>query len=121
MDKIRLEDIRFLIGVGVTEEERSRPQPCRLDIILKTDLSTVGATRSLTQGVDYVEVFRALEGFCTGGSFNLLEEIAHQGSQLLLDRFPVRAVTFKIRKLQPFTDRIGAVGIQVTRKRNRVL
>ena len=120
MDKILLEDIRFSIGVGVTEEERNRPQPCRLDVILKTDLSNVGATGTLTQGVDYAAVFRALEEFCTGGSFRLLEEIAHQGSQILLDRFPVRSVTFKIRKLQPFTDRIGAVGIRVTRKRKDI-
>ena len=121
MDKILLEDIRFLIGVGVTEEERFRPQPCRLDVILKTDLSSVGATGSLTAGVDYAEVFQVLEGLCTGRSFKLLEEIAHQGSRLLLERFPVRAVTVKICKLQPFTNKIGAVGIQVTRKRNSVL
>lgn len=120
MDKILLEDIRFLIGVGVTEEERSRPQPCRLDVILKTDLSGAGATGSLTRGVDYVAVFQLLEELCTRGNFKLLEEIAHQASQLLLDRFPVRAVTFKIRKLHPFTDKVGAVGIQATRKRKRL-
>ena len=119
MDKILLEDMRFSIGVGVTEEERSQPQPCRLDVILKTDLSGVGASGNLAQGVDYVAVFRILEEFCTGGNFRLLEEIAHQGSQLLLDRFPVRAVTLRIRKLQPFAARIGAVGIQVTRKREK--
>ncbi len=119
MDKILLEDIRFLIGVGVTEEERSRPQPCRLDVTLKTDLSGAGTTGTLTRGVDYAAVFRLLEELCTGGNFRLLEEIAHQASQLLLDRFPVRAVTFRIRKLQPFTDKVGAVGIQFTRKRNK--
>ena len=120
MDRILLEDIRFLIGVGVTEEERGRPQPCRLDVILKMDLSSAGATGTLSQGVDYAAVFGALEELATKRSFRLLEEIAHQGSQILLDRFPVKAVTFKIRKLQPFTDKIGAVGIQVTRKRKQL-
>ncbi|HVN78346.1 MAG TPA: dihydroneopterin aldolase [Terriglobia bacterium] len=119
MDRILLQDIRFLIGVGVTEEERSRPQLCRLDVILKTDLSGAGATGTLSQGVDYAVVFRLLEELCTGRSFRLLEEIAHQASQLLLDRFPLRAITFRIRKLQPFTDKVGAVGIQITRKRNK--
>ena len=116
MDKILLEDIRFLIAVGVTQEERNRPQLCRLDVTLKTDLSGAGATGDLTRGVDYSAVFGVLEDLCTRKSFKLLEEIAHQACEVLLARFTVRTVQFRIRKLQPFTDKIGTVGIEVARK-----
>jgi dihydroneopterin aldolase len=115
MDKVFLEDIRFMIAVGVTAEERSCPQPCRLDVTLGTDLTRAGETGDLAQSVDYTAVFETLERVCTGGSFQLLEEIAHQACQAVLSRFPVKSIKLTIRKLQPFTDKVGAVGIEITR------
>ena len=116
MDRIFLEDVRFWIAVGVTEAERIRPQPCRLDVVLEADLSQAGETGDLSRGVDYAAVFATLEQICGRGSFQLLEEIAHQACQAILGQFPVESVQFAIRKLRPFTDQIGAVGIEVRRR-----
>lgn len=115
MDKVFLENIQLLIAVGVTAEERSCPQPCRLDVTLEMDLDPAGVTGDLVQSVDYAAVFETLERVCTGGSFRLLEEIAHQACQAILSQFPVKSVKLTLRKLQPFTEKVGAVGIEITR------
>jgi dihydroneopterin aldolase len=115
MDKLFLEDIRFLIAVGVTAAERSCPQLCRLDLTLGTDLTRAGETGELAQSVDYAAVFDTLERVCTEGSFQLLEEIAHQACQAVLSQFPVKSIKLTIRKLQPFTDKVGTVGVEITR------
>jgi 7,8-dihydroneopterin aldolase/epimerase/oxygenase len=117
MDKIFLEGIQLGIRVGTTAEERDKPQPCRLDIVLKADLSQAGQSGDLDKTIDYVAVFRCAEKICSNNSFTLLEEIAHQICRAILERFAVKEVELRIRKAQPFSEKLSAVGVQL--KRNR--
>jgi len=120
MDKILLEGIQLGIKVGTTEEERSKPQPCRLDLTLVTNLDQAGQTGELEGTVDYAAVFRSVERICLDQTFTLLEEVAHQVCCQILENFEVRQVKLRIRKLQPFSDQLHSVGIEVKRKRRKV-
>jgi FolB domain-containing protein len=113
MDTIFLEGIELSVRVGITEEERSIPQPCSLDIKLKVDLKEAGRSGELSKTIDYAALYAELERLCASRSFVLLEEIAIQAADLAL-RHPLAAqVRVRIRKLQPFTRKIKAVGVEI--------
>jgi 7,8-dihydroneopterin aldolase/epimerase/oxygenase len=117
MDKIFLEGIQLGIRVGTTTEERSKPQPCRLDLVLKVNLSQAGQSGNLDKTVDYVAILKCVEEIGSGGSFTLLEEIAHQTCRTILEGFAVKEVKLRISKTQPFSDKLSAVGVQFKRTR----
>ena len=119
MDKIFLEGIRLGIKVGTTQEERSKPQPCRLDLTLVANLDQAGRTGELEGTVDYARVFKSVEKICLDETFTLLEEVAYQVCCQILENFEVRQVKLRIRKLQPFSDQLHSVGIEVKRKQRK--
>jgi 7,8-dihydroneopterin aldolase/epimerase/oxygenase len=117
MDRIFLEGIQLRIRVGTTAEERSQPQPCRMDLVLKADLSQAGQSGSLDRTIDYVAVLKCVEEICLNDSFTLLEEIARQVCQAILKGFAIKEVTLRISKTHPFSDKLSAVGVQFKRTR----
>jgi len=117
MDEIFLEGIQLQIRVGTTAAERDQPQPCRLDLTLKADLSRAGKSGDLKKTIDYVSILRSLEEICNNQSFKLLEEIAQQSCQTILEDFAVKEVKLRISKTRPFSDKLSAVGVQFKRKR----
>jgi dihydroneopterin aldolase len=116
-DKILLEGIRLEIRVGTTEQERSQPQLCGLDLMLETDLSVAAKSGELAKAVDYVAVFRTVEALCTENSFCLLEELAEKICHTLLADYAIRKVRLRVRKLNPFTPKLNAVGVEMKRSR----
>ena len=119
MDKILLEGIRLKIRVGTTEQERSEPQLCGLDLVVAADLKAAGRSGDLKHTVDYAAIFRVIEAHCLQNSFTLLEEVGQQLCDKIFDQYPVESIKLRIRKLNPFSSRLGAVGIELKRNRKR--
>ena|SRR5688572_15533468 len=119
MDKILLEGIRLDIRVGTTEEERSEPQLCGLDLVVEADLKAAGRSGDLKHTVDYAAIFRLLEAHCSQNSFILLEQIGQQVCDKIFDQYPVETIKLRIRKLNPFSSRVSAVGVELKRSRKR--
>lgn len=119
MDKILLEGIRLDIRVGTTEEERSEPQLCGLDLVVEADLKAAGLSGDLKHTVDYAAIFRLLEAHCSQSSFILLEQIGQQVCDKIFDQYPVESIKLRIRKLNPFSSRVSAVGVELKRSRKR--
>lgn len=119
MDKILLEGIRLEIRVGTTEEERREPQLCAMDLVVEADLKAAGRSGDLKHTVDYASIFRLIEAHCTQNSFNLLEQVGQQVCDRIFDQYPVESLKLKIRKLNPFSSRLSAVGIELKRNRKR--
>jgi len=119
MDKILLEGIRLEIRVGTTEQERSEPQLCGLDLVVEADLKEAGRSGDLKHAVDYTAIFRFIEAHCSQNSFTLLEEVGQQLCDRILDQYPVESVKLRIRKLKPFSSTLAAVGVELKRNRKR--
>ena len=117
MDKILLEGIRLKIRVGTTEQERSEPQLCGLDLVVATDLRAAGRSGDLKHTVDYVAIFRVIEAHCLQNSFTLLEEVGQQLCDRIFDQCPVNSIKLRIRKLKPFSSRLKSMGIELKRTR----
>ena len=119
MDKILLEGIRLQIRVGTTEQERSEPQLCGLDLVVAADLKAAGRSGDLKHTVDYAAIFRVIETHCAQNSFTLLEEVGQQLCDRILDQYSVESVKLRIRKLKPFSSRLKSMGIELKRTRKR--
>jgi len=119
MDRILLEGIRLDIRVGTTEEERSEPQLCGLDLMVEADLKAAGRSGDLKHTVNYAAIFRLIEAHCTQNSFTLLEEMGQQICDRIFDQYPVESIKLTIRKLKPFSSRLNAVGVELKRNRKR--
>lgn len=119
MDKILLEGIRLEIRVGVTDEERRVPQPCRLDFIVETDLEAAGRSGDLKHTVDYAAIFRMIEEHCSENSFTLLEELGQQLCDRIFEQYPVDKIKLNVRKLKPFSSRLESVGVELKRNRSQ--
>ncbi len=106
-----------MIRVGVTQEERSKPQLCRLDLTLYTDLRKAGRSADLKDTMDYAAAFQCVQKICEENAFVLLEEVGHKICREIFQTFVVGKVRLRISKIHPFSDRLLSAGIDITRKR----
>lgn len=117
MDTIFLEGIELPFRVGITREERALAQPCCLDLEIDADLKEAGRTGDLSRTLDYAVLFAELEKLSVSTSFMLLEEIALQVADLVLQHPLARQVRVRITKLQPFTPKVRSVGVEIRKSR----
>ena len=118
-DRIIVGGIKFHGYHGFTKLERQVGVRCSIDVELAVDLDEASRTDDLTHTIDYREIHKlVLELGQDGGSFHLIEALAANIAQAILDRFPVDEVTVRVRKETPVLDGIvDYVGAEVTRTR----
>lgn len=86
---------------GVLEKERQHGQRFLVDLELALDEGTVSAAvarDSIEDAVDYRDVVGAVRDVSDARAYNLLEAFASAIAAALLDRFPLTAVTVRVRK-----------------------
>ena len=101
MDQIMLKGLRLEGRLGITPEERVKPQAIEVDIVLSLDLKPAGATDRLDKTVDYSLVYQEVRSIVEKESFSLLEALAERiaGQVLTLNR--VVQVNITVKKLHP--------------------
>ena len=115
-DVIRLVGMSFYGYHGVTAAEKETGRVFEVDCELETDLAEAGHSDSISDTVDYSEVYAIVRDTVEGTAFALLEGLAHELAVLILDKFPVYRVTLKVRKLQPpLAGQVKHIEVEVTR------
>ncbi|MDZ7676543.1 MAG: dihydroneopterin aldolase [Acidimicrobiales bacterium] len=101
-DEIRLEALRVLCRVGVTDAERAQSQPLEIDLVLELDLGAAGASDDVDDTVDYGEVALVVAAAVESTHHHLVERVATVAADAAL-RVAGRgaAVTVTVRKLRP--------------------
>ncbi len=97
-DRIRIADLRASGIIGVHEWERNTPQELRLHIDLYLDLSAAGASDELAQTIDYSAVAARVRELVAQLQARLIEHLAAQIAQRLLDEFPLTALEIQVDK-----------------------
>lgn len=117
--KIVIERLEFRGTVGITVEERAKPQPLALDLEVTCDLSQAGFSDRLAQTVDYASVARRAVDAAIEKECNLLETMADRVFSVLFEEFPVSHATLWLRKLHPPINLLtSSVGIKLDRSRS---
>ena len=98
LDFIRLNNLVFYAYHGVEESEKQLGQRFEIDVELYLELSTAGRSDHLKDTVDYTEVYQVVEELILEGEYNLIEALAEDIAQNILNRFPVAETLIRVRK-----------------------
>jgi len=98
MDKIRIVDLEVHYQVGVTEDERARPQRLLVTLEIEHDFKHAISADNLADTIDYYAVSQRLLGFGEGCHWQLIETVAADIASMLIDEFRARAVSVEVKK-----------------------
>lgn len=117
-DRIVVEGIRVEARHGVLAEERQRPQPFLVDLVIETDLAEAGASDRLEDTVDYAAVARRVAARVAEERWNLIERVAQRVAEAVLEDSKVRAVEVTVHKPEaPTPVTVGDVSVTIRRTR----
>lgn len=98
MDIIVIRDLIVNFRVGVTDEERAKPQKLLITIEIGDDFTAAAKTDDLTQTIDYDAVVRRVTGLGEENSWNLIERLAVQIAEMVREEFRVARVSVEVKK-----------------------
>lgn len=118
MDKITLQNMKFLGYHGCEAYEQQYGQVFEVDLDLLVDAKLPGDTDCLTDAVDYVSVFQSVKQVVEQERHNLLERVAQRITEQVLQVSGVAAVTVRIRKpAVPLKGVLDWVQLEISRER----
>lgn len=115
--RIVVRDFVCTATIGVTEEERTRPQ--RLGICMELALiAKPPMSDDIGEVLSYGRVVALLRSICFETRFQLLETLAEALADSFFGFPQVTATKLRIEKLERYPD-IAGVGIEIERRRDR--
>lgn len=115
MDTITIQDLEVSYRVGVSDAERERPQRLQLTIQMLCDLGVAGASDDLQDTIDYHAVVERFRGFGDGREWKLIERLASDVADTVLDEFSPQSVCVEVKKF--ILPQVRYVSVEVTRDR----
>jgi dihydroneopterin aldolase len=97
-DAIHIEQLELFARVGVTENERARPQRLTFSITLWPKTSFEDLQDDITRSIDYSAVCAAAREFVEKRVDQLIETLAAGLAGHLLEKLPARRVRIELRK-----------------------
>ncbi len=122
MDRIIVGGIKFHAYHGLTRLEREVGVRCSIDVEMSLDLAPAIESDRLGDTIDYRAIHKlVLEIGQDRRSFHLIESLGGRIADAILERFPVKDVTVRVRKETPIIDGIvDYIGVQISRERAAV-
>lgn len=98
LSKITIVDLEVYYCVGVTEEERTKPQRLLLTVDMSYDFSSASLSDRIEKTIDYHAVAQGLLKFGEGRNWKLLEKLVANIADWVLGEFRPQAVMVEARK-----------------------
>jgi len=99
MDILQINGLQADIIIGLYEWERKLKQKIFLDLELGLDIGPAAEKGTLEKSINYAEVCQKLTHFLEASHYQLLETLAEQTAQFLLQNFDLIKVKLKITKI----------------------
>ena len=115
MSKITIVDLEVFYHVGVPDEERAKPQKLLITVDMAYDFSSAAVTDRVTKTIDYFEVAQRIIKFGEERSWKLIEKVATEIADLVLNEFQPEAVAVLVKKFP--LSQAGYVSVSVTQTR----
>ncbi|MCG3859530.1 dihydroneopterin aldolase [Psychrobacter sp. Ps2] len=113
-DVVFIKGLKIEAVIGVFDWERAITQPLLIDIALETDVSRAAVSDDVSDALSYKEVCDDVSEWCKAIKAQLLEHLAGQIADKLLEKYASHKVTLSIAKPTAITQ-ADAVGVQITR------
>jgi dihydroneopterin aldolase len=118
MDKILIQGLRVDARVGVTPEERARPQTLAIDVEISADLERASESDLLEDTIDYDATTTAIAELVRGSDSRTLEHLAGRIVAIFDGNELVHGVTVEIAKQPPpVTETVDSIAVRIERVR----
>ncbi len=117
MSRITIVDLEVSCCVGVTDEERAKPQRLLLTVDMNYDFSVAAVSDRVEKTINYQTVADQLLKFGEGRSWKLLEKLATNIADMILNEHRPQAVMVEIKKFSLPQARYVSVSLTRTRPR----
>ena len=115
-DSITISKLKVLAHIGVTEEERSKPQTLLVDLELTLDLRPAGRSDDLDDTIDYDGLTTEVADLVRASEFKLLETLAESIAAHVCALSRVEGVTVEVTKESPpVSEEVGPIAVRITR------
>ena len=115
MSKITIVDLEVSWCVGVTDEERANPQRLLVTVDMSLDFSSASVSDRIEKTINYQAVAEGLLKFGEGRSWKLLEKMAANIADWILDEFKPQGVMVEVKKFSIPQARFVSVSLGKTR------
>src|ERR687895_1361760 len=113
-DRISVRGLLVDAHIGVTEEERARPQTLRLDVDIEADLSAAAASDDLGDTIDYAATVSLISDTVRSSRCKLLEHLAYEVASVVSCMELVTGVSVAISKQPPpVSESIDAIVVRI--------
>jgi len=119
MDIIYINDLRIETIIGIYGWERKTRQTVVLDIEMGTDIRKASASDNVEDTLNYKTVAERLFEFVGGSEFELIETLAEQISDILLNEFNIPWLRLKLNK-QGALKGVRDVGVIIERGQKEI-
>ena len=115
MDYITLDDFRIKSTHGHHEHERRVEQEFLVSLRVGFDAHAAAASDNLPDTIDFDDLRKITEGVFAGKSYYLVEALAEEIAQRILNETVAREVSVSIKKTMVWEDAVP--GISITRNK----
>ncbi len=115
MSRISIVDLEVYYCVGVTDEERSKPQRLLLTVDMNYDFAAASVSDRIEKTINYQAVAEELLKFGEGRSWKLLEKLVDNLADLVLNRYRPQSVLVEVKKF--VIPQARYVAVSLTRAR----
>jgi len=98
MSFITIVDLEVFYRVGISEEERAKPQRLLLTLDIELDFSSAAMSGRIGRTIDYYEVAQRLLKLGEKRSWRLIESVATDVADKILSEFHPENVTVEVKK-----------------------
>ncbi len=98
MSFITIVDLEVFYRVGISDEERAKPQRLLLTLDIKFDFSSAAMSGRIGRTIDYYEVAQRLLKLGETRSWRLIESVAADVADRILSEFRTENVTVEVKK-----------------------
>ena len=98
MSFITIVDLEVFYRVGISDDERAKPQRLLLTLDIKFDFSSAAVSGRIGRTIDYYEVTQRLLKLGETRSWRLIESVATDVADKILSEFHPESVTVEVKK-----------------------
>ena len=96
--RISIVDLEVFYRVGVPDDERAQPQRLLVTLELELDFSKAAASDGIEDTINYQAITDDLLKFGEGRSWKLIEKLAADIADLILQRYRPQSVSVEVKK-----------------------
>jgi 7,8-dihydroneopterin aldolase/epimerase/oxygenase len=115
MSKITIVDLEVFYCVGVTDEERAKPQRLLLTVDMTLDFSSASVSDRIERTINYQTVADDLLKFGEGRSWKLCEKLVANIAERIITEYKPQSVLVEVKKFSIPQARFISVSTGQTR------